>query len=108
MAYENTESTLIALADPTRRRVLEALRSGPQPVGTLAAGLPVSRPAVSQHLKILGDAGLVSVHREGTRRIYAIRPEGLLPLRHWLEGFWDDVLTAFATEITRTEDPDHD
>ncbi|GAB4259575.1 MAG: metalloregulator ArsR/SmtB family transcription factor [Pararhodobacter sp.] len=98
---------LAALADPTRQQVLDILRSGPKPVGEIAARLPVSRPAVSQHLKVLGEAGLVSVRAEGTRRLYAVRPEGLVPLRRWLDGFWDDVLTRFAAEIDQPEPP-HD
>lgn len=87
---------LAALADPTRRKVLERLRTGPHPVGELAAGLPVSRPAVSQHLKVLREAGLVHETRDGTRRIYAIDPAGLAPVRAWIEAFWTDALTAYA------------
>ena len=105
MTYENHHEILAALADPTRRRVFEALRRGPHPVGALAATLPVSRPAVSQHLRVLSDAGLVVVRQQGTRRLYAVNPEGLRALRHWLDGFWDDVLTRFADEIAKTEDP---
>ncbi|MEZ5751363.1 MAG: metalloregulator ArsR/SmtB family transcription factor [Paracoccaceae bacterium] len=99
MANTLSDSVLAALADPTRRQVLEALREGPRSVGVLAERLPVSRPAVSQHLKVLTDAGLVTVHAQGTRRIYAVRPEGLAELRAWLDGFWTDVLAAFAAEI---------
>lgn len=98
MAY--TES-LAALADPTRRAVFEALAAAPAPVGALAERLPVSRPAVSQHLKVLSDAGLVTVRAEGTRRIYAVRPEGLKELRDWLDGFWDGVLAGFAAEVDK-------
>ena len=87
---------LAAIADPTRRRVFERLRRGPQPVGRLAEGLPVTRPAVSQHLRVLERAGLVRAEREGTRRIYAIDWRGLSELREYLESFWDDVLQAFA------------
>lgn len=96
MTYQDS---LSALADPTRRALFEALARSPAAVGALAAGLPVSRPAVSQHLKVLADAGLVSVRTEGARRIYAVRPEGLQDLRAWLDGFWDDVLTGFAAHI---------
>jgi DNA-binding transcriptional ArsR family regulator len=92
MAYD---TALTALADPTRRAVLEALRAGERPVGELAAGLPVSRPAVSQHLRVLEEAGLVRVRRVGTRRLYAADPAGLEELRGWLEDFWDDALAAF-------------
>lgn len=92
---------LTALADPTRRAVFERLRAGPCPVNVIAAGLPVSRPAVSQHLKVLRDAGLVAQHSEGTRRIYAVRPEGLIPLRDWLDSFWADALEAFRQEAEK-------
>jgi len=92
------EQAIRALADPTRRQVLEGLRRGPQPVGTLAHGLHVSRPAVSQHLKVLEGAGLVSVRRQGTRRIYRIEIGGLRELRRYLDEFWDDVLAAFQAE----------
>jgi DNA-binding transcriptional ArsR family regulator len=96
MAYGNA---LAALADPTRRLVFERLRGGARPVGALAAGLPVSRPAVSQHLKVLKEAGLVREQREGTRHIYSIDPAGLGALRRWLDGFWDQALDAFAAEV---------
>ena len=98
MAYGNA---LAALADPTRRTVFERLRSGPQTVGTLARGLPVSRPAVSQHLKVLKQAGLVADRAEGTRRVYAIDPHGLGALRGWLDQFWDAALAAFQAEVER-------
>jgi DNA-binding transcriptional ArsR family regulator len=88
---------LRALADPTRREIFESLRSGPRAVGELAAGLPVSRPAVSQHLKVLKEAGLVRERRQGTRGFYSIDPRGLEPLRTYLESFWGEVLTAFET-----------
>jgi len=90
-----------ALADPTRRAVFERLRRGPQPVGRLAEGLLVTRPAVSQHLKALERAGLVRARREGTRRIYQVEIRGLDELRHYLEGFWDDALPAFQRETER-------
>jgi DNA-binding transcriptional ArsR family regulator len=92
----NVSDCLSALADPTRRQVFEALRKAPLPVSALAARLPVSRPAVSQHLKVLKQAGLVVDSAEGTRRIYRIDPDGLGPLRRWLDEFWHDALTAFA------------
>lgn len=99
MAYANNRANaLAALADPTRRRVFERLRSGPKPVGQLARGLPVSRPAVSQHLKVLKEAGLVTDHAEGSARIYAIDPKGLAQLRRWLDQFWDDALVSFKAE----------
>jgi DNA-binding transcriptional ArsR family regulator len=90
---------LQCLSDPTRRRVFERLRSGPQSVGVLAKGLPVSRPAVSQHLKALKDAGLVIDRSEGARRVYYIDPEGLGELRRWLDQFWDDALDSFKHEV---------
>jgi DNA-binding transcriptional ArsR family regulator len=96
MAYQ---SALAALADPTRRKVFERLKSGPKPVGKIARGLPVSRPAVSQHLKVLKEAGLVTDRPEGTRRVYHIDPQGLGALRAWLDRFWDDALTAFQAQV---------
>jgi DNA-binding transcriptional ArsR family regulator len=96
MAYGKA---LQCLSDPTRRVVFEKLRSGPQAVGVLAHGLPVSRPAVSQHLKALKAAGLVNDRAEGTRRVYYIDPQGLGELRRWLDQFWDDALTSFKNEI---------
>jgi len=98
MAYGEA---LAALADPTRRRVLERLRSGPKAVCAIARGMPVSRPAVSQHLKVLKKAGLVSDRQEGTRRVYYIDPQGLGALRHWLDQFWDQALAAFQAEMER-------
>ena len=93
---------LQCLSDPTRRRVLEKLRAGPQSVGVLARGLPVSRPAVSQHLRVLKDAGLVGDRSEGTRRVYYIDPHGLGELRRWLDGFWTDALEAFKNHVAAT------
>ena len=91
-------SALAALADPTRRTVFERLGSGPKPVAEIAKGLTVSRPAVSQHLKVLKEAGLVSDRPEGTRRIYYIDPNGLGALRAWLDRFWDEALENFRIE----------
>ena len=99
MAYGNA---LAVLADPTRRAVFERLRRGPLPVNRLAAGLPVSRPAVSQHLKVLKQAGLVEERSEGVRRIYSVRREGLAELRNWLDSFWGDALEAFRIEAERS------
>jgi len=98
MAYGNA---LAALADPTRRRVFERLKAGPRPVGAIARGLPVSRPAVSQHLKALKEAGLVADRPEGTRRVYFIDLHGLGALRKWLDRFWDDALAAFQAEVEK-------
>lgn len=88
---------LTALADPTRRRVFELVADGPTAVGDLAALLPVSRPAVSQHLRVLKDAGLVLDRADGTRRIYQLDPGGVGALRAYLDRFWDKALDAFAT-----------
>ncbi|MBN9253846.1 MULTISPECIES: metalloregulator ArsR/SmtB family transcription factor [unclassified Mesorhizobium] len=79
----------VAIADPNRRHLLEELRRGPKTVNELAAGLPVSRPAVSQHLKVLLDAGLVHARPQGTRRVYAVSNAGFLKLNIWLDQFWD-------------------
>jgi DNA-binding transcriptional ArsR family regulator len=98
MAYDNA---LAALADPTRRQVFERLRTGPQSVGAIARTLPVSRPAVSQHLKVLKEAGLVTDEPDGARRVYYIDPHGLAQLRIWLDQFWDEALSAFQTEISQ-------
>jgi DNA-binding transcriptional ArsR family regulator len=99
MTYGN--AAFAALSDPTRRRVLERLAQGPRAVGEIAEGLPVSRPAVSQHLKVLKEAGLVSDRQEGARRIYAIDPHGLGAMRAWLDRFWDTALLAFKAEAER-------
>ncbi|MDA7966886.1 metalloregulator ArsR/SmtB family transcription factor [Ruegeria sp.] len=96
MAYQDA---FTALGDPTRRHLFEAVAQRPRAVGELAADLPISRPAVSQHLRVLADAGLVVSRAEGTRRIYAARPEGLAELRDWLDRYWTDVLDRFAAEI---------
>ena len=93
MAYD---LILDALGDPTRRRILEALRAGPLAVSEVARGQTVSRPAVSQHLKLLESAGLVTVQAQGARRLYAIRREALVELRSYLDGFWTEVLAATA------------
>ena len=93
--------TLSALADPTRRAVFERLRLGAASVGEVAAHLPVSRPAVSQHLKALKRAGLVIDRAEGTRRVYNIDPHGLGELRRWLDEFWSDALEAFKKEVEK-------
>ena len=98
MAYEDA---LAALAAPTRRAVFERLRAGPVSVGEIADGLPVSRPAVSQHLKALREAGLVRHEVDGTRRLYEIDPQGLGALRGWLDRFWTDSLAAFKAEVER-------
>jgi DNA-binding transcriptional ArsR family regulator len=93
--------SLQALADPTRRSIFERLRRGPRAVGELALGLPVSRPAVSQHLRVLKGALLVREERQGTRNVYSIDPRGLAELREYVEGFWDDALSAFKEAAER-------
>ncbi|MGH7427464.1 MAG: ArsR/SmtB family transcription factor [Candidatus Methylomirabilaceae bacterium] len=92
---------LTALADPTRRNILESLRAAPRTVGELAAAQPVSRPAVSQHLKVLERASLVRAEPRGNRRVYSVRREGLDELRRYLESFWSDILNAYSAEIAR-------
>ena len=84
-----------ALGDPTRRAIFEQLRRGPRAVGEIASELPVSRPAVSQHLRVLKDAGLVTERREGTRRLYRLDPDGLGELRDYFDGFWTEALAGF-------------
>ena len=96
MAYgQATARVLDALGDPTRRQVLELLRGGPRPVSDIAGRLPVSRPAVSQHLRVLKEAGLVRDRRDGTRRLYSVDTAGLEALRDYLERYWDAALAAF-------------
>jgi DNA-binding transcriptional ArsR family regulator len=86
---------LDALGDPTRRQVFELLRSGPRSVRELADALPVSRPAVSQHLRVLAEAGLVTHRRDGTRHLYGLNGHGVAELRSWVDGFWDEALARF-------------
>ena len=93
-----------ALADPTRRAIFERLVGGPRPVGELARGLPVSRPAVSQHLKVLKDAGLVVDRRVGNRSIYQVNPDGLGALRAYLDQFWKQALTAFKAAVEQPQE----
>ena len=93
MAYADA---ITALADPMRRKIIEKLRAGALPVAGIANGLPVSRPAVSQHLRVLSDAGLLTVTPQGNRRLYAIAPEGVDDVRKYLDTLWDDALAAFA------------
>jgi len=84
-----------ALGDPTRRAIFELLADGPRPVGEIARDLPVTRPAVSQHLKVLKEAGLVTDRQIGTRRLYQLDPDGVSALRAYLDRFWNRALTAF-------------
>jgi DNA-binding transcriptional ArsR family regulator len=94
---------LAALADPTRRSLFEKLRQTPTSVADLAETMPISRPAVSQHLKVLKDAGLVVDEARGNRRIYRIDPSGLGPLRAWLDQFWEDALDKFKAEAEKPD-----
>jgi DNA-binding transcriptional ArsR family regulator len=103
MAYAEA---IQALGDPTRRTVFERLREGPRSVGDLASGLPVSRPAVSQHLRVLKDAGLVRERREGTRNFYSVNGDGLAELRDYFEAFWEEALASFKEVVEREEGED--
>jgi DNA-binding transcriptional ArsR family regulator len=99
-----TDRVFAALADPTRRAIFERLADAPQSVGSLAAGLPVSRPAVSQHLKALKETGLVEDRAQGTSRIYRIDPEGLGPIRRWLDEQWERSLANFKRLAEQEDD----
>ena len=94
----NNADAIAALADPSRRAIVDQLRGGPLPVGVIAAELPISRPAVSQHLKILTDAGLLRVATNGNRRFYQISPEGVDAIRSYFDSLWDDALRAFEAQ----------
>jgi DNA-binding transcriptional ArsR family regulator len=100
MAYQ---AALAVLADPTRQQIFEQLRHGAKSVGKIAADMPVSRPAVSQHLGVLKKAGLVGDRAQGTRRVYYIDPRGLATIRVWLDQFWDEALSAIKAELEREE-----
>ena len=94
-----TERVLDALGDASRRRILELLSTGARPVGAMAAELPIGRPAVSKHLRVLEGAGVVEHHRVGTRNLYALAPEGLVALQLWLVRTWDRTLDAYARAV---------
>jgi DNA-binding transcriptional ArsR family regulator len=98
------ELTFDALGDPVRRRIVELLRRGPTPVGALARQLPVGRPAVSKHLKVLTLAGLTEIHPSGTSNFYSLRPDGMDAARKWLTEAWDGVPAAYA-DAARQESP---
>jgi DNA-binding transcriptional ArsR family regulator len=102
----NAADMMTALGDPTRRAIFDRLSDGARPVGELAAQLPVSRPAVSQHLKVLKDVGLVVDRQAGTRRLYQVDPAGLAILRSYLDGFWERSLAAF--EAAANEEGERD
>jgi DNA-binding transcriptional ArsR family regulator len=106
MAYKNAAlDGLGALGDPTRRAIFERLSAHPSAVGDLARGLPVSRPAVSQHLRVLKEAGLVQEISQGTRRIYSLDPRGIGAMRRWLDAHWASALDAFKN-FADEQDPD--
>jgi DNA-binding transcriptional ArsR family regulator len=98
-------AALAALADPTRRQLFERLRTGPRAVGEMARGMPISRPAVSQHLAVLKTAGLVRDTAQGTRRVYEIDPQGLAAIRAWLDDMWGDALGSFGASLGKDSDP---
>ena len=99
---------LDALGDPSRRQILELLAERPRAVGELAAAMPIGRPAVSKHLKVLEGAGLVEHRARGTRNLYAVAPAGLAPLQRWLTETWDDTLGAFAAYVEQHPNADID
>ena len=101
------EAALKAIAAPHRRQILTLVRDGELSAGEIAAHFDVSRPAVSQHLNVLKEAGLVNERRNGTRRLYRARPEGLVPIKSFLEGFWDDRLEGLKREAEREERKKH-
>jgi DNA-binding transcriptional ArsR family regulator len=98
------DAELGLLGDPTRRAIFELLARRPCSVGELAAQLPVSRPAVSQHLRVLKDGGLVVARAEGTRRVYRLNPDGVAAMRAWLDRVWDEALTAFQKAAEAASD----
>ena|SRR2546423_7956193 len=96
-------SGMAALGDPTRRAIFELLGDGPRPVGEIARQLPVTRPAVSQHLKVLKEAGLVVDHPNGTKRLYQLNPEGVAALRAYFDRFWNQALASFKQAVEKEE-----
>src|ERR1700744_2724172 len=101
MSDQAAEAVFDALGEPVRRRILELLHDGPTPVGRLAERLPVGRPAVSKHLRVLSDAGLIEHRSAGTRNLYALAPDGMAIAQQWLAGTWDTALAAYAAEVKR-------
>lgn len=99
-------AALTALGDPTRRRIFERLAARPAAVGEIAQGLPISRPAVSQHLRVMREAGLVQETAAGTRRIYRLDPRGIGAMRDWLDAHWAAALAAFADFVEEEEAPE--
>ncbi len=98
-----TDRAFDALGDPMRRRIIERLAEGPRPVVDIATGLPIGRPAVSRHLRVLTDAGLVTHTPRGTRNLYALAPEGQVALQQWLVGMWDSALASFASYVKESD-----
>src|SRR6202012_3988964 len=101
MSDQAAEAVFDALGEPVRRRILELLPEGPPPVGRRAERLPVGRPAVSKHLRVLSDAGLIEHRSAGTRNLYALAPDGMAAAQQWLAGRWDTALAAYAAEVKR-------
>jgi DNA-binding transcriptional ArsR family regulator len=102
----NVPAAIAALGDPTRRAIFERLAAGPRAVGELAGELPVSRPAVSQHLKVLKEAGLVADRQAGTRRLYRVEPQAIADVRGYFDAFWDQTLAAFRDAVEQREEHD--
>ena len=101
MSNQTADAVFDALGEPVRRRILELLSAGPTPVGQLAVRLPVGRPAVSKHLRVLSGAGLVEHHAAGTRNLYVLAPGGMAAAQQWLAATWDTVLGSYAAEVSR-------
>jgi DNA-binding transcriptional ArsR family regulator len=96
MSNQSAAATLDALGDPSRRRIVELLAERPRPVGEIAAAMPIGRPAVSKHLKVLEGAGVVRHESRGTRNLYALAPEALVDVQQWMVAMWDQALASFA------------
>jgi DNA-binding transcriptional ArsR family regulator len=105
MQLPEADALFDALGDGTRRAILEQLRGGPLPVVEITRRLPVGRPAVSQHLKVLKDAGLVSARQDGTKRRYQLDPAGIAAVRAWLDGLWDQALDAYKAAVEQDDAP---
>jgi DNA-binding transcriptional ArsR family regulator len=105
MSNQAVEVVFDALGEPVRRRILELLHDGPTPVGRLAERLPVGRPAVSKHLRVLSDAGLIEHRSVGTRNLYLLAPGGMAAAQQWLAQTWDSALAAYAAEVSRVSRP---
>jgi DNA-binding transcriptional ArsR family regulator len=101
MSNQSADAIFDALGEPVRRRILELLSEGPTPVGRLAERLPVGRPAVSKHLRVLSNAGLITRRSAGTRNLYVLAPDGMVAAQQWLVRTWDTVLAAYGAEVSR-------